>query len=66
MELKHNKFNGKIVLAKILNPFIQFFFLKNVEIALKNESYKLFFEEDVYIVQKTILSITFSPLVQIE
>jgi len=37
-----------------------------VKIALINEFYKLFFQEDAWIAQKTRLSITFSLLVQIE
>jgi len=45
MGLKYNNSNGKIVLAKKLNLFQQFFW-KIVKIALKNESYKLFFQQD--------------------
>jgi len=51
MGLKHNNSNDEIVLASKLNVVKQFF-LKNCEIALKNESYKLFFQEDAQIAPK--------------
>jgi len=37
-----------------------------VKIEFKNESYRLFFEENAQIAQKTRLSITFSSLVKME
>jgi len=44
------------------------FFWKIMKIAFRNQSYeyKLFFQEDAKIAQKTRLSLTFSLLVQIE
>jgi len=59
MELKCTNPNVEIVLArKIIHMGI--FFWKIVKIAFRNESYKLFFQEDAKIAWKTILSITFS------
>jgi len=46
MEFKITNFNGEIVLASKLNH-VESFFWKIAKIALKNESYKLFFQEDV-------------------
>jgi len=45
MELKCTNLNGKIVLARKLN-YVELFFGKIVKIALKNESYKLFFQKN--------------------
>jgi len=41
MGLKHNYFNGEIVLASKIT-LVQQFFLRNVKIAFINDSYKLF------------------------
>jgi len=46
MGLKHNNPNSEIFLESKCNLFQQFFW-KLVEIAFKNDSYKLFFQEDV-------------------
>jgi len=46
MVLKRNNANSEIVLARKINLFKQFFF-ETVKIAFRNESYKLFFQEDV-------------------
>jgi len=49
MELKHNNLNVEIVIASELNPRPNNFFWKIVRIALKNECYNFFFQEDAYI-----------------
>jgi len=59
MKLKQIDFNGEIVLGSKLNQR-EYFFGKIVKIAFKNESYKLFFQKDAIVPQKTRLSITFS------
>jgi len=46
MEFKYTNFNGEIVLAYKPNYF-EFFLI--VKIELKNESYRLFFEENALI-----------------
>jgi len=56
MELKKTNSNGEIVLGNKLNHE-ELFFWKIVRIAFRNESYKLFFQEDALIAPKTILSI---------
>jgi len=45
MELNQDNPNGEIVLTSTLNHITQSFFEKLWKIALKNESYKLFFKE---------------------
>jgi len=47
MELKRTNPNGEIVLGRKLNHMEQF--KKNLRIAFKDESYKLFFQEDALI-----------------
>jgi len=59
MELKCTYPNGEIVLARKIN-YVRLFFWKIAKIAFRNESYKLFFQEDTKIAQKTRLSIAFS------
>jgi len=59
MELKCTNPNVEIVLASKLNP-VELSFWKIVKIAFRNESYKLFFQEDALIARKIRLSITFS------
>jgi len=51
MELKHTNPNNEIVLARKLDH-VELIIWKIVEIAFKNESYKLFFQEDAKIAQK--------------
>jgi len=47
MELKCTDSNGEIVLARKLNHVsLEIFSEKIVEIAFRNESYELFFQED--------------------
>jgi len=46
MELNYTNANGKIILERKLNH-VELFLGKIVKIALKNESYKLFFQKDV-------------------
>jgi len=57
MELKHTYHNGDIVLEKRLNQK-KLFFWKIVKLKFKNDSFKLFFEENVWIAFETRLSIT--------
>jgi len=64
MDLKYTDTNGEIILARKLN-YVNLFF-KIVKIELKNESYKLFFEEDAMSTLKRRLSITFSSLAKME
>jgi len=52
MEFKCTNLNGEIVLRSKLN-YIKPFLRKIVKIALRNESYMLFLQEDALIVQKT-------------
>jgi len=59
MKLKWTNPNGEIVLGRKLNH-VELSFKKKLKIALKNECYKLFFQEDAQIAPKTRLSITFS------
>jgi len=59
MELKCINPNGEIVLRNTLNHDVDFF-LNIVKIVFRNESYKIFFQEDAIIARKTRLSITFS------
>jgi len=65
MELKCTNSNDEIDLSRKLNH-VKLFFLKNYKIALRNESYKLIFQEDAWIAQKTRLSITFTARIQMK
>jgi len=65
MELKDTNPNNEIVLVRDLN-LVKLFFWKIVKIEIRNESYKLFFQEGAMIVQKTRLSIIFTSLIQME
>jgi len=65
MELEHTNPNSEIVLGGKLNHE-DLFFWKIVKIAFKNESYKLFFQEDALSAWKIRLSITFSQQIQTE
>jgi len=57
MELKHFNLIGEIVLARDLN-LVNIFFI--VKIESRNESIKLFYQEDALIAQKIRLSVTFA------
>jgi len=65
MELKCTNFNGEIVLKSTQKP-LDLFFWNIVRMAFRNESYKLFFQEDALIAPKTRLSITFLQQIQME
>jgi len=65
MELECTNLNGEIVLGSKTKP-CGIFFWKIVRIAFKNESYKLFFQEDALIAQEKRLSIAFSYQIQME
>jgi len=59
MELKCTNPNSEIVLEK-KQKHVGLLVLKNYKISFKNETYKIFFQEDAKIAQKTRLSIIFS------
>jgi len=65
MKLKYMNPTCEIVLRSTLNH-AELIFSKIVKIAIRNESYKLFFQEDALIAQNTRLSITISFQIQME